>query len=77
MDFIDLKTQQKRIRKNLESRFSKILDHGGYIMGQEVYELVEPLETVEDHSKAKELLNWEPTHSVDSWIKKIKKDWRI
>jgi len=39
MDFIDLKTQQKRIRKNLESRFSKILDHGGYIMGQEVYEL--------------------------------------
>jgi len=39
--------------------------------------LVEPLETVEDNSKAKELLNWEPTNSVDSWIKKIKKDWRI
>ena len=43
MDFIDLKTQQKRIRKNLESRFSKILDHGGYIMGPEVYELEDQL----------------------------------
>ena len=43
MDFIDLKAQQKRIRKNLDSRLGKILDHGGYIMGPEVYELEEKL----------------------------------
>lgn len=43
MDFIDLKAQQKRIRKNLDSRLEKILDHGGYIMGPEVYELEEKL----------------------------------
>ena len=33
MKFLDLKTQQKRIRKSLEKRISKILDHGAYIMG--------------------------------------------
>ncbi len=43
MEFIDLKTQQSRIRKNLEFRFKKILDHGSYIMGPEVFELEERL----------------------------------
>jgi len=43
MEFIDLKTQQSRIRNNLESRFKKILDHGAYIMGPEVFELEEKL----------------------------------
>jgi len=43
MEFLDLKTQQNRIRKPLEKRFSAILDHGGYIMGPEVYELEEKL----------------------------------
>ena len=39
MEFLDLKTQQKRIRKSLEKRLGTILDHGAYIMGPEVYEL--------------------------------------
>lgn len=43
MEFLDLKTQQKRIRKSLEKRISKILDHGAYIMGPEVFELEEKL----------------------------------
>ena len=43
MEFLDLKTQQKRIRKPLEKRISSILDHGAYIMGPEVFELEEKL----------------------------------
>ena len=43
MEFLDLKTQQKRIRKPLEKRISKIFDHGAYIMGPEVFELEEKL----------------------------------
>jgi len=43
MEFLDLKTQQNRIRKPLKKRFSAILDHGAYIMGPEVYELEEKL----------------------------------
>lgn len=43
MKFLDLKTQQKRIRKPLEKRINKILDHGAYIMGPEVFELEEKL----------------------------------
>jgi len=43
MEFLDLKTQQARIRKPLEKRINKILDHGAYIMGPEVFELEEKL----------------------------------
>ena len=43
MEFLDLKTQQKRIRKPLEKRINKILNHGAYIMGPEVFELEEKL----------------------------------
>ena len=43
MQFLDLKTQQRRIRKPLEKRLNAILDHGAYIMGPEVYELEEKL----------------------------------
>ena len=43
MDFIDLKTQQNRIRKGLNVRFDRILEHGAYIMGPEVTELEEKL----------------------------------
>ena len=39
MDFIDLKQQQKLIRKNVEKRISKVLDHGQYIQGPEIKEL--------------------------------------
>lgn len=37
--FIDLATQQKRIRPQIEAAMARILDHGAYIMGPEIYEL--------------------------------------
>jgi len=43
MEFIDLKAQQKLIRKKIEENIKKVLDHGKYIMGPEVYELEEKL----------------------------------
>ena len=43
MDFIDLKTQQNRIREGLKVRFDRIFEHGAYIMGPEVTELEEKL----------------------------------
>jgi dTDP-4-amino-4,6-dideoxygalactose transaminase len=39
MQFIDLKSQQKKIRKKIEARLNNVLDHGQYIMGQEISEL--------------------------------------
>ena len=39
MDFIDLKTQQGRIRDRIETRINQVLDHGQYIMGPEVKEI--------------------------------------
>lgn len=41
--FIDLKTQQARIRPNIERRLNAILDHGRYIAGPEIEELEELL----------------------------------
>jgi UDP-2-acetamido-2-deoxy-ribo-hexuluronate aminotransferase len=43
MNFIDLKKQQQLIRKNLNISLNKVLDHGQYIMGPEVFELEEKL----------------------------------
>ncbi|MDC3166235.1 DegT/DnrJ/EryC1/StrS family aminotransferase [Candidatus Marinimicrobia bacterium] len=43
MKFIDLDAQQKKIRTKIERRILKVLDHGNYIMGPEVYELEEKL----------------------------------
>ena len=43
MQFIDLATQQKRIRKQLEINIMTVLDHGKYIMGPEVAEIEERL----------------------------------
>lgn len=37
IDFVDLATQQKKIRSELDLAISRVLDHGGYIMGPEVY----------------------------------------
>ena len=39
MDFIDLRSQQKVIRKKIDQNIKKVLDSGQYIMGQEVLEL--------------------------------------
>jgi UDP-2-acetamido-2-deoxy-ribo-hexuluronate aminotransferase len=43
IDFIDLKTQQDRIRPDLERRMTRVLQHGRYIMGPEVAELEDVL----------------------------------
>lgn len=36
MDFIDLKTQQKRIKSQIDKNIANVLEHGAYIMGPEV-----------------------------------------
>jgi UDP-2-acetamido-2-deoxy-ribo-hexuluronate aminotransferase len=43
MDFIDLKTQQKRIQEKINLRIQAVMAHGQYIMGAEVRELEERL----------------------------------
>jgi len=43
MQFIDLGTQQKRIRGQIEANIGKVLDHGQYIMGPEIIELEQRL----------------------------------
>ncbi len=37
--FIDLETQQARIKPQLDARLARVLAHGGYIMGPEIEEL--------------------------------------
>ena len=39
MEFIDLKTQQRKIEKKIKSRIDRVLNHGQYIMGPEISEL--------------------------------------
>jgi len=39
MQFIDLKSQQARIKDKIDARIATVLDHGAYIMGPEVKEL--------------------------------------
>ena len=39
IDFIDLKTQQARIRDHLDAGIARVLSHGQYILGPEVAEL--------------------------------------
>ena len=39
MQFIDLKSQQDRIKSNVDANISKVLEHGLYIQGPEVKEL--------------------------------------
>lgn len=43
MDFVDLKTQQARIKGQIETRIARVLAHGQYILGPEVAELEEAL----------------------------------
>jgi len=43
IDFIDLKTQQARIKPSLDKRLDAVLSHGRYILGPEVTELEEKL----------------------------------
>ena len=41
--FIDLKSQQEKIRIKIDQAIKRVLDHGKYIMGPEVFELEEKL----------------------------------
>ena len=43
MQFIDLVAQQKRVRKQIESRLKKVLDSGQYVLGPQVAELEDRL----------------------------------
>lgn len=45
MQFIDLESQQNRIRDKIEARIKRVLDHGQYIMGPEIKELEDKLST--------------------------------
>jgi UDP-2-acetamido-2-deoxy-ribo-hexuluronate aminotransferase len=43
IQFIDLKTQYKALKSNIDARIQKVLDHGAYINGPEVAELEKKL----------------------------------
>lgn len=43
IDFIDLKTQQARIKREIDEGIARVLSHGQYILGPEVAELEEKL----------------------------------
>ena len=43
MEFIDLKSQQKRISKDVDARMAKVLDYGQYLIRPEINELEEKL----------------------------------
>lgn len=43
MDFINLKAQQDLIKKPLDNAIQRVLSHGHYVMGPEVFELEEKL----------------------------------
>jgi len=45
MDFIDLDTQQRRIRKKIEQNIKNVLDSGQYIMGKDINLLEETLKS--------------------------------
>lgn len=45
IEFIDLKSQYSDLKEAINSRIQRVLDHGQYIMGPEVRELEEKLET--------------------------------
>ena len=43
MEFIDLKSQYQRLKKEIDAGIQRVLDHGQYILGPEVPELEEKL----------------------------------
>jgi dTDP-4-amino-4,6-dideoxygalactose transaminase len=43
MHFIDLQTQQQRIREEIDRRIAAVLEHGRYVMGPEILELEDKL----------------------------------
>jgi UDP-2-acetamido-2-deoxy-ribo-hexuluronate aminotransferase len=43
MEFIDLKAQYRALKRDIDARIQRVLDHGQYILGPEVRELEEKL----------------------------------
>ena len=43
MEFIDLKSQQRRIRPALDLAINRVMEHGRYVMGPEVAKLEQAL----------------------------------
>jgi UDP-2-acetamido-2-deoxy-ribo-hexuluronate aminotransferase len=43
MEFVDLKSQYRALKADIDARIQRVLDHGQYIMGPEVQELEEAL----------------------------------
>jgi len=43
VNFIDLKTQYRRIKPSVDGRIARVLEHGQYVMGPEVLELEQSL----------------------------------
>src|SRR5882757_6719828 len=43
MDFIDLKTQYRRIQQAVNTRIQNVLEHGQYVLGPETVELEQKL----------------------------------
>lgn len=43
MQFIDLQTQYRKLKEQIDFRVQKVLDHGSYILGPEVFEFEEIL----------------------------------
>ena len=43
MQFVDLKTQYRRLKSSIDARIQTVFDHGQYILGPEVHELEERL----------------------------------
>ena len=44
MEFTDLKAQYRALKRDIDARIQRVLDHGQYILGPEVRELEEKLE---------------------------------
>jgi UDP-2-acetamido-2-deoxy-ribo-hexuluronate aminotransferase len=45
VEFVDLKSQYRALKADVDARIQRVLDHGQYIMGPEVRELEEALES--------------------------------
>jgi UDP-2-acetamido-2-deoxy-ribo-hexuluronate aminotransferase len=43
MDFIDLKTQYRRIKPSVDARIARVLEHGAFVMGPEIAQLEQVL----------------------------------
>lgn len=52
IEFVDLKAQQNRIRAAIDDAIARVLDHGQYIMGPEVYEFERSLASLAGVSHA-------------------------